>query len=105
MTSVLPVLRGLVAALIAVNVIMFLVFVGAAGSTRQALRGLDGTTVAACARAAEVSAPAAAEYAGRDTITFRARSAQDEMVTVRCTLGPAEEDDGPLTVESVEVAP
>lgn len=92
-------LRGLVSALVAVNVVMFLVFVGAAGSTRQALEMLGPGAVASCATAAGVTAPAAAEIVGHDTIRFRARERDDDgdgaMVTVSCTL----DDDGPVDVE------
>ena len=44
--------RWLIGTLVAVNALMFLVFVGAAGATSMALRALEAPTVQACGQRA-----------------------------------------------------
>lgn len=89
---------------------MFLTFVGAAGSTSQALRSLDGATVGACSdrAAAELATsylvPGEPRFAGPDTIRFAATDPDGLDVTVTCRLGEPDVDtDGALPVRTVEV--
>lgn len=101
--------RWLVSGLVASNVVMFLVFFGAAGSTTQALRALDSVGVCSDRAARELGVAflsgSAARFAGADTIRYRAGDPEGRTVTVTCTLGADEETSGPLPVESVEVVP
>lgn len=104
--------RWLIGALVAVNAVMFLVFIGAAGAVSQALRAIDAPTVQACGQQAADQVGAGylttgtARFVGEDTIRFRATDPDDEPLTVTCTLAEPDPDrDGPVEVLAVEVAP
>ena len=104
--------RWLIGALVAVNALMFLVFIGAAGAVSQALRAIDVPTVQACGQRAADQVVAGylttgtPRFDGEDTIRFRATDPDDVPLTVTCTLAEPDPDaDGPLEILDAEVTP
>jgi hypothetical protein len=99
--------RWLVSGLVASNVVMFLVFFGAAGSTTQALRALDSVRPCGDRAAQRLGVPflldPTARFVGPDTLRLRANDPDGRAVTVTCRLGDGSDTDGPLPVEAVEV--
>jgi len=94
------------------NLVMLLVFVGAAGATSQALRAIERSTVHACGqRAADEVGVAflstgAARFVDDDTISFRATDPDGGTLAVTCRLAEPDPDtEGPLGVLAVEAAP
>lgn len=103
--------RRLTWSLVGVNVVMVLTFVGAAGSTSQARRALDGASQQACVSRAGTALRGPAQlgeprFVGADTIAFRATPLEGGAVTVTCTFEePDPDQDGALVVREVEVTP
>ena len=89
------------------NLVMFLAFVGAAGSTTQALRALDSVGVCADSAAQRLGvrylSASEPRFVDADTLEFRAAEPDGRTLQVRCTLGAGDDTDGPLPVTAVEV--
>jgi hypothetical protein len=100
--------RWLVAGLVASNVVMFLVFFGAAGSTTQALRALESVGPCSERAAQRLRVPflldPTARFVRSGTLEIRASDPDGRAVTVTCRLGEGSDTDGPLPVATVEVS-
>lgn len=102
----------LVCSLLLVNVLMFLTFFGASGTTARARRALEPASLTACADEASRAAglgnlrinAGSAHFVGPAAVEFTVSVPEVGALTVVCRFDePGDDTDGALPVRSVEV--
>lgn len=101
----------LVCSLLLVNVLMFLTFFGASGTTARARRALEPASLTACADTASRAEGidrvrinvGSARFVGPATVELTVSAPGVGALTVVCGFGEPDDTDGALPVRSAEV--